>query len=47
VTIAVCSVAGGLIFMFTFMKIVYVSLPLGVEPFSRVSLALMGLMGIR
>jgi putative tricarboxylic transport membrane protein len=46
-TIAISSVAGGLVFMFTFMKIVYVSLPLGVEPFSQVSLALMRLMSIR
>lgn len=35
-----------LFFMFLFMRIVYVSLPLGVEPFSQVSLALMSLMGI-
>lgn len=47
VPIAVSSVAGGLAFMFTFMKVVYVSLPLGVEPFSQVSLALMRLMNIR
>jgi putative tricarboxylic transport membrane protein len=47
VTIAVSSVVGGLVFMFTFMKVVYVSLPLGVEPFSQVSLALMRLMNIR
>ena len=46
-TIAVSSVVGGLVFMFTFMKVVYVSLPLGVEPFSQVSLALMRLMNIR
>jgi putative tricarboxylic transport membrane protein len=45
--IAVSSVLGGLAFMFTFMKIVYVSLPLGVDPFSQVSLALMRLMNIR
>jgi hypothetical protein len=29
------------------MKIVYVSLPLGVDPFSQVSFLLMRLMGIR
>jgi hypothetical protein len=29
------------------MKIVYVSLPLGREPFSQVTFALMRLMGIR
>lgn len=38
---------GSLSFMFVFMKIVYVSLPLGEAPFSAVSLALMQLMGIR
>lgn len=38
---------GSLTFMFVFMKIVYVSLPIGVAPFSAVSLALMQLMGIR
>ena len=42
-----CSVLGGLVFMFMFMKIVYVSLPLGVEPFAQVSFMLMRLMGIR
>jgi putative tricarboxylic transport membrane protein len=36
-----------LAFMFVFMKVVYVSLPLGIAPFSSVSLALMRLMGIR
>ena len=30
-----------------FMKVVYVSLPLGVEPFSQVTFLLMRLMGIR
>jgi putative tricarboxylic transport membrane protein len=41
------SALGGLAFMFTFMKVVYVSLPLGQEPFSQVTFALMRLMGIR
>lgn len=41
------SLAGSLIFMFVFMKIVYVSLPLGHEPFSQVSFLLMRLMGIK
>jgi putative tricarboxylic transport membrane protein len=45
--IVVTSLAGSLVFMFVFMKIVYVSLPLGQEPFSQVSLVLMRLMGIR
>lgn len=41
------SVLGGLVFMFIFMKIVYVSLPLGVGPFEQLSILLMRLMGIR
>jgi len=41
------SLLGSLVFMFVFMKIVYVSLPLGQEPFSQVSFLLMRLMGIR
>jgi putative tricarboxylic transport membrane protein len=45
--IAVTSVVGSLAFMFMFMKVVYVSLPLGVEPFAQVSFLLMRVMGIR
>lgn len=45
--VAVTSMMGSLLFMFVFMKIVYVSLPLGQEPFSQVSFLLMRLMGIR
>lgn len=41
------SVLGGLVFMFIFMKVVYISLPLGVGPFAQLSLLLMRLMGIR
>ncbi len=41
------SLVGSLAFMFMFMKIVYVSLPLGVEPFAQVSFALMRVMGIK
>ncbi len=41
------SLIGSLAFMFIFMKIVYVSLPLGQNPFSEVSFFLMRLMGIR
>ena len=41
------SVIGSLAFMFMFMKVVYVSLPLGVEPFSQVSFLLMRLLGIK
>jgi putative tricarboxylic transport membrane protein len=39
--------AGALSFMFVFMRVVYLSLPLGVGPFETISLALMRLMGIR
>jgi putative tricarboxylic transport membrane protein len=46
VTIAV-AFAGAVVFMFVFMKVVYLSLPIGRPPFSTVSLALMQLMGIR
>jgi putative tricarboxylic transport membrane protein len=41
------SLVGSLLFMFVFMKVVYVSLPLGHEPFSQVTFLLMRLMGIR
>lgn len=39
--------SGALAFMFVFMRIVYLSLPIGRPPFSSVSLALMQMMGIR
>lgn len=41
------AVLGSLGFMFVFMKIVYLSLPIGQPPFAAVSLALMRLMAIR
>ena len=41
------ALAGALVFMFVFMKVVYLSLPIGRAPFSAVSLMLMQLMGIR
>ncbi|MGE5524216.1 MAG: tripartite tricarboxylate transporter TctB family protein [Rhodospirillaceae bacterium] len=41
------SFMGALLFMFVFMKVVYVSLPIGQEPFRQVSLLLMTLMNIR
>lgn len=41
------SLGGTLVFMYVFMKIVYVSLPIGSPPFSDVSIFLMKLMGIR
>ncbi len=45
--ILAASLIGGLVFMFVFMKIVYISLPLGVGPFKQVSVQLMYIMGIR
>ena len=45
--IAAVAVCGALVFMFVFMKVVYLSLPIGRSPFSAVSLTLMQLMGIR
>ncbi|HET9578009.1 MAG TPA: tripartite tricarboxylate transporter TctB family protein [Usitatibacter sp.] len=44
--IAVTSVAGSLAFVFVFMKIVYVSLPLGAGPFRVVSTTIMAALGI-
>ena len=44
--IALSSVLGALGLIFIFMKVVYVSLPLGVEPFSAVSLWLLRVMGV-
>jgi putative tricarboxylic transport membrane protein len=43
----VVSLAGTLAMMFFFMKVVYVSLPIGQEPFAQVMIGLMRLMGIR
>lgn len=43
----VTAAAGSLSMVLVFMKIVYVSLPLGVGPFQRVSLALLALLGVR
>lgn len=45
--IAAVSLGGSLLLMYVFMKIVYVSLPLGAGPFAQFSIALMKLMGIR
>ena len=44
--IGITSVAGSLAFVFVFMKIVYVSLPLGVGPFRQVSTGIMAALGI-
>ncbi|MDP2240726.1 MAG: tripartite tricarboxylate transporter TctB family protein [Burkholderiales bacterium] len=45
--IAATSVLGTLLLLFFFMKVVYVSLPIGEAPFSAVTLFLMQVMGIR
>lgn len=44
---AAVSLVGTLAIMLFFMKLVYVSLPLGEEPFAQVTFFLMKLMGIR
>ena len=45
--IGATSVVGTLCMLFLFMKVVYVSLPLGEGVFQQVSLALMQIFGIR
>ena len=45
--ILVVAFGGALVFMFIFMKVVYLSLPIGRPPFAGVSLLLMQWMGIR
>ncbi len=45
--IATTSVLGSLAFVFVFMKIVYVSLPLGVGPFKQISIWILAALGIR
>ena len=44
---ACVGIVASLGFMFLFMRIVYVSLPIGVEPFAQVSTLLMRAMGIK
>ena len=44
--VAATSLLGSLAFMFVFMKVVYVSLPLGAGPFREVSIGLFRLLGI-
>lgn len=41
------SLIGSLLMLYFFMKVVYVSLPIGREPFSAVSLFLMQIMGVK
>jgi putative tricarboxylic transport membrane protein len=45
-TILPLSLACAIFFMFLFQKIIFVALPIGVEPFSRVSTTTMSLLGI-
>jgi putative tricarboxylic transport membrane protein len=45
--ITLLSVAIALCFMFVFMRVVYVALPLGIPPFEELSYALMAMMGVR
>ncbi len=45
--IASTSILGSLVFVFVFMKIVYVSLPLGVGPFQALSVAILAALGVR
>lgn len=45
-SLALLSLGIGLFFMFTFMRVVYVALPLGIAPFNHVSFALMAAMGV-
>jgi cytochrome c oxidase subunit IV len=42
-----CAAAGSLAMVIVFMKLVYVSLPLGTGPFRSLSLALIALLGVR
>jgi len=44
---AAVSLAGTLLLLYFFMKVAYISLPIGVAPFSAVSLFLMRVMGVR
>jgi putative tricarboxylic transport membrane protein len=44
--IAVLSVAIAACFLFVFMRVVYVALPLGIAPFNQVSYAIMAMMGV-
>ncbi|HEY3585367.1 MAG TPA: tripartite tricarboxylate transporter TctB family protein [Casimicrobiaceae bacterium] len=45
--VALASIVGSLVFVFVFMKIVYVSPPLGVGPFRTFSVWLLAMLGIR
>jgi putative tricarboxylic transport membrane protein len=45
--IATCALGGSLAMVVVFMKIVYVSLPLGAGPFRALSIGLLALLGVR
>lgn len=45
--VAACSLGGSLAMVAVFMKVVYVSLPLGVGPFRLLSLGLLSALGVR
>jgi putative tricarboxylic transport membrane protein len=45
--VAACSVGGSLAMVVVFMKMVYVSLPLGVGPFRLLSIGLLSVLGVR
>jgi cytochrome c oxidase subunit IV len=45
--VAACGLAGSLAMVIVFMKVVYVSLPLGAGPFHSLSVALLALLGVR
>ena len=45
--IGTASLLGSLTLLFVFMKLVYVSLPLGAAPFSNISIGLLSIMGVR
>jgi putative tricarboxylic transport membrane protein len=44
--VALVSVIGTLLFMTVFMRVIFVSLPIGAKPFSEVSLAVMAMLGV-
>lgn len=45
--VAACGIGGSLAMVLVFMKVVYVSLPLGAGPFHALSVGLLGLLGVR
>jgi putative tricarboxylic transport membrane protein len=45
--VAACAAGGSLALVVVFMKVVYVSLPLGAGPFRALSVALLALLGVR